>query len=285
MHRRRRNNRFYFALALVLIGVMALLKYTSIGSKILASTPSEGNNSQVDIKPINLFSDELGTPSGEVNITVARGTKESFEVVLNNRSGQIFNNISIVKQDLIGSAGDKIPRDNIDERVVHTWQQRIIIPGSSFKFNTYRLGDVEELLVKNDKEDFLSGSIGLLQDSLLSSSGSLQSSSSDSSLEPVSMKLAANSNRKFIFSINVPSTGSGDYSGDISFVDTIQNTKIKTFKLRVKVLGVDLVSGQNTNKTFGCFSNDKIPKDRDNSGIFVDAQAYAYIMLHRMQSN
>jgi hypothetical protein len=269
--------KYYLTFALIgVIGILIAVGYTALNGKIFADVPASGDNPNVTIKPITLFSDEGGSPATEIDMTVARGAKESIELVLDNASSKAFSNLTVYKNDLISTDGSKISKDSIDERVVHVWQQRTIIPGVSFKKNTYKLENLEELLVKNDKEDFLSESIGVAQDTLLSSSGSKKAKVADSRLEPVSLKLDANSKRKFIFSITAPYDKVGSYEGDISFVDTANNTKVKTFKLKVSVLSVDLVSGaQENGKIFGCFVNDQIPQSgQATSGTYVDQQGF-----------
>ena len=131
---------------LLIFGVYFLLRH-----RFLANVPIVNINKQIVISKIPLFSDSANkTQVSDIELLTPKSTTQSFELLVENNSSQSYSNFTISKSDLSSSNGDKIPASAIDERIVHSWPQKLV--DWSYSGNTFTPTPVivDELLVNYD---------------------------------------------------------------------------------------------------------------------------------------
>jgi len=245
---------------LLLVGLLVLI----YNFRISADIPVANYQSDVKLKQVPVFDYSPESDAQTVEISIPKGEEESFSILFKNESSKNYSNLTVSKSDLVSSANEVVNKKFIDERVVHTWPQKIVDWEAGKITSLPNPIDVDELLVRNDKTNFFlsdnSGPIGTAAGQLLTSGGSTQNQSSDGLSEPINISVSANANKKFVFTVRAPLVGAGSYSGKVDFVDASTNQAISYFNLKLNVLDFDLVSPSqaDTPYTIGCYINDRI---------------------------
>lgn len=259
--------RAYLLIALVLLGCFAF--YLILSSQhFFADGPTESLNPNFRLSRIALFSSgSTKSSNSDIEISLPKGAKESFEILAENNSNESYDNLSILKNSLISGSGDQISSSAIDERVVHKWPQKLVTWGNPNAF-TATPQIVEELLVKNESpsvtpaaasyngDNFFSNSIGVDTSELLRRNGYSQSESGDS----VKTKFPAGASKKFYFSISAPTNKAGVYRSQIKFVDQANNRIVAKFNLKVTIYDYALSDSllRENGLAHGCYLNDQI---------------------------
>lgn len=268
---------------LLVLGALAALVITGFSLyklKIGADALTESLNPDIKLSQIQTTGEiDNARLTDAIDVSIPKGEKEAVAVLLENKSGIDYNNLTIEKDDLVSNEGGVISKDNIDERVIHNWQQKLIDWNSPKLARIADPVEVDELLVKNEKpsltpptdvkyngDPFFSNDIGPELGQLLTSGGSSQRESSEGSTEKIKTSVAQSQSKKFHFSINIPEDSRGAYAGYIKFVDRSNNQIVSKLKLTVNSLPYKLVSQSQANETYqtGCYFNDKIASDISN---------------------
>jgi hypothetical protein len=200
-------------------------------------------NKQIDYKNIDLGKTE---EAKEITLKIPRGETEGFTILLKNDTNQPVNDLTIDKADFTNSDGVNLSSRLIDERVIHVW------PTKQYSIKNKKIiwkEDRDELLVKNDKIDFLSNDISTTVDSQLKSQE-----------DTISADIDARASKKFYIKVTAPADQGGLYTSNISFVDKTLDKKLISLKINLEILDLDLINPSQAKNpyTIGCFNNDRI---------------------------
>lgn len=185
---------------------------------------------------------------GGLKITLPAGESTSAVIWMKNKSTDNFNSLTIKKNDIKTDSGEIFPEQNIDERIAYTWRQKIfsLTPHQ----NSPTFGDVEELLVKTNKINYLDTRI--TTSNLPNHLGYLQDGRNDTDFS-----LDARKNQKAILKITAPQK-TGDYHGSIRISDKQSGKVLGSLNIRIRVSGIKLINPVEKGYLPGCFSNDRI---------------------------
>jgi hypothetical protein len=212
--------------------------------KISADTISTG---QIQITVGSLMD---GTRKGTnlVSVNLPRGETQDVVLDLKNLSSVDFDSLTIQKANINNGSGLIFPSQNIDDRIVYSWPQKIIDPTGE---SSPVVASVDELLVKTNKINYLGPEI--TSSNLPNSSGYMPTQPNGSS----DFILNHGGQQKVVLRITAPATA-GIYSGKIIVYDTKHNVPVGSIKIQINATSVKLVQPIDQGYSTGCFINDRL---------------------------
>lgn len=255
--------------------VLAIAGYFAVSNKLFADIASksvelykisnfpntQGHKSTVAYDRIDLGKKEKIT---EITVKIPRAETEGFTVMLSNNSSLNFSDLTVEKSDLTNASGKTISKDLIDERVLHSWATKQF---DRVEMDATWKDVIDELLVKNEKTNFLSTDVTSDIKTQFNSNGGTAKDSDPS--EPITTSLEKNKTKKFYFKVTAPVNEAGDFRGTINFVDKTTKKTLSSFELNLKVLDIDIVEPEQAKTPYylGCYNNDKVLSS-DSSRLF-----------------